>query len=254
MHVLVLTKKRLLGLMALVCAVAALCLLATQGISYVAANASSRLIPIYSVQTEKKQVCLTFDAAWGNEDTKQLLEIFQKYNAKATFFIVGDWADRFPDDVKALAAAGHSIQNHSNTHPHTPRLSGDAISREIQDCNAKLEKLTGKTPIFFRAPYGDYDNATISTADTLNMKTIQWDIDSLDWKDLIAADITKRVLKNVKPGSIMLFHNGAKHTPEALPMIIEQLQKDGYTLVTLDEMIMADNYTMDANGVQKAAG
>ncbi|MGN0173444.1 MAG: polysaccharide deacetylase family protein, partial [Acutalibacteraceae bacterium] len=116
------------------------------------------------------------DAPWGNEDTENLIEIFKKYNVKVTFFVVGEWVDKYPESVKALSDAGHEIMNHSNTHPHMPQLSIEKMTEEINACNDKIEKITGKRPTLFRAPYGDYDNNLIDVLSSLNMYCIQWDV------------------------------------------------------------------------------
>lgn len=256
MHVLILTKKNLTAIAA---GIGAAVLLGLAAVSLagspgsVTASGAEKKLPIYNVDTDEKKIALTFDAAWGNEDTQQIIDILGKYGVKATFFIVGEWADKYPEDVKAFAAAGHSIQNHSDTHPHMTKLSGDSITTEITGCNQKLKALTGKDPVYFRAPYGDYDSSTVSGAETLGMETIQWDVDSLDWKGLIAAQIVQRVTEKVQPGSIILCHNGAKNILEALPLFIEPLQSQGYQFVTLEELILSKPYTIDANGTQHAA-
>ena len=217
----------------------------------VGAAATERELPIYYVQTDgEKKAALTFDAAWGNEDTEELIEILGKYDVKATFFLVGQWVDNYPESVKALSDAGHEIGNHSNTHPHLPQCSSEQIREELESCNAKIEKIVGKAPKFHRCPYGDYDDNSIRTIRSIGMEPIQWNVDSLDWKDLSAPEITQRVLSNVVPGSIILFHNAALHTPEALPGIIEALQKDGYTLCTVSELVAQGAYTIDNNGMQ----
>lgn len=189
-------------------------------------------------------------AGWGNEDTQQLIDILAKYNVKATFFVVGDWVDKYPESVKALSDAGHEVMNHSNTHPHMPQLSKEKMREELTECNNKIESVTGIKPILFRAPYGDYNNDVIQSIRECGCYTIQWDVDSLDWKDLSAGEITKRVTEKVRPGSIVLFHNAAKHTPEALPTILEKLQSDGYSIVPISQLIYADNYEIDAAGTQ----
>ena len=150
-----------------------------------------------------------------------------KYQAKATFFVVGEWVDKFPESVKALHDAGHSIQNHSNTHKHYPKLSRDEIIKDLNACNDKIEKVTGVRPTLARPPYGDYDNAVIEAVNAAKMTSVQWDVDSLDWKDLTASEMYQKVVPKVRNGSIILFHNAAKHTPEALPAIIEALQRMG---------------------------
>ena len=138
----------------------------------------NRKLPIYCVETDKKQIAISFDAAWGNDDTQQLIDILKKYDVPATFFVVGAWVDKYPESVKALSDAGHQIQNHSNTHPHMPQLSKEQMKNEIESCNQKIEAITGKCPTLLRPPYGDYDNSLIEVMESLNMYTIQWDVDS----------------------------------------------------------------------------
>jgi peptidoglycan/xylan/chitin deacetylase (PgdA/CDA1 family) len=168
----------------------------------------------------------------------------------ATFFVVAQWVDKYPESVKALSDAGNEVMNHSTTHPHMPTLSRDAMLKEITTCDSKIEKITGKRPTLFRAPFGDYNNAVVETVAESNHNCIQWDVDSLDWKGISAPQISQRVLSSVKPGSIILFHNAALHTPEALPGIIESLQKQGYRLVPVSQLIYKDNYTIDVAGKQ----
>ena len=187
---------------------------------------------------------------WGNEDTEKLIEIFKKYNIKVTFFVVGGWVDKYPESGKQLSNAGHEIMNHSNTHPHMSELSLEQIGEEINSCNDKIEAVTGRRPILHRAPYGEYTNNLIDTLSSMNMYCVQWDVDSLDWKDYDADRIYNKVVSGVKPGSICLFHNAAKHTPEALPKIIEKLLADGYTIVPISELIYKNNYTIDHKGEQ----
>ncbi|MBC8536838.1 polysaccharide deacetylase family protein [Feifania hominis] len=252
MKVFVVTKK-MLGSFSVI----ALCLVLFFGINYrntlnfIAAATEKRQIPIYNVDVgETKKVAISFDAAWGNEDTQMLIDILGKYNVKATFFVVGEWVDKYPESVKALADAGHDIQNHSSTHAHLPQLSRDQIAKEITDCSDKIEAVTGKKSNLIRPPYGDYSNSVLETAKEVGHYVIQWDVDSLDWKDPPSSDIVKRVTGKVKPGSIVLFHNAAKNTPAALPGVIEALQADGYEFVLINDLIYKDNYYIDHAGMQ----
>lgn len=216
----------------------------------VGAAASTRQLPIYCVQRDQKMASLSFDAAWGNEDTQQLIDILAKYNVKATFFVVGDWVDKYPESVKALHDAGHEVMSHSAHHDHFNALSAEQIAADLQLSCDKIEAVTGVRPTLFRPPYGEYDDHVITTTRASGLEPIQWDVDSLDWKDLCAADITKRVTSKVQSGSIILFHNAAKHTPEALPAILENLIGQGYTLVPISELILTGNYTIDHTGRQ----
>ena len=213
--------------------------------------AKERLLPIYSVKTDKKVVALSFDAAWGNDDTETLINILAKYNAPATFFVVGDWVDKYPESVKQLADAGHQIQNHSNKHPYMTKLSDSAKIEELKTCNEKIAAVAGQTPTLFRCPYGDYDNSVITATESIGMFTIQWDVDSLDWKENATPDsIFERVTSKVKNGSIVLFHNDADHTPAALPRILEKLKNDGYEFVFINDLIYKENYQIIHDGTQ----
>jgi polysaccharide deacetylase family sporulation protein PdaB len=217
----------------------------------VSAAAVKRDLPIYGVERRDRAVSLTFDAAWGNEDTQTLIDILNKHGVKATFFIVGQWADKYPESVKALADNGEEVMNHSDKHPHMPKLGREAMLGEINSCDEKIMKLTGKKPALFRAPYGDYDNSVIAAARDSGHFCIQWSVDSLDWRGITADKITARVLSKVKPGDIILFHNAALHTPEALPGIIESLQKQGYSIVPVSQLIYKDGYFIDSAGIQR---
>ncbi len=216
----------------------------------VGASATQRQLPVYSVQRSDKVVSLSFDAAWGNEDTQELIDILQKYKVYTTFFVVGDWVDRYPESVKALAGAGHEVMNHSNSHAHFSTLSREQIISDITACNEKIEAVTGVRPVLFRCPYGEYDDHVISTVRGMGMEPIQWNIDSLDWKGLSADEIQRRVLKNIEPGSIILFHNAAENTPEALPGILESLLSEGYRVVPISQILLSGDTAIDNTGKQ----
>jgi len=235
-------------------------LLLTGGIFYavslpgsVSAVASQRQLPIYSVERDDKYCSLSFDAAWGNEDTQTLIDILERYGVKATFFVVGDWAEKYPESAKALAQAGHEVMSHSLHHDHYNTLSASDIVADLTAANEKICAATGVTPTLIRCPYGEYDDHVISAIRSLGMEPIQWDVDSLDWKDYDADTIYRRVTSQVGSGSIVLFHNAALHTPEALPAILEFLQQEGYTVVPISQLIYTGDYTIDHTGRQHAA-
>jgi polysaccharide deacetylase family sporulation protein PdaB len=236
------------------------CLLAAVGMFYVVnhpaivgAAATTRQLPIYCVQRDQKMLSISFDAAWGNEDTQMLIDILERYKVKATFFVVGEWVDKYPESVKALFDAGHEVMNHSDDHAHFTKLSRDEIVANINACNDKIEAVTGVRPTLFRPPYGEYDDNVVTAVRSMEMEPIQWDVDSLDWKDLPASEITQRVTSKVQAGSIVLFHNAALHTPEALPAIIETLLQEGYTFVPISQLILQGEYTIDHTGRQMPA-
>ena len=234
--------------------VAAVIIAAVQTPEFIAAGAAKRELPIYSVERDQKMVSLTFDAAWGNEDTSLLIDILGKYGVKATFFVIGQWAERYPESVRELSEAGHEVMNHSDTHAHMNTLSADEIVADINAASDRIEAITGKRPTLFRPPYGEYDDHVIRAVRSIGMEPIQWDVDSLDWKELSAPEIYKRVTSRVAPGSIILFHNAAKHTPEALGGIIEYLLSEGYTIVPVSQLVLEGEYTIDHTGRQRAAG
>lgn len=225
---------------------------ATNSPAVVGASASDRQLPVYCVQREDKVVALSFDAAWGNEDTQTLIDILSKYNINATFFVVGQWVDKYPESVRALADSGNEIMSHSDDHAHFAQLSEEQIVSNINASNDKIENITGVRPTLFRCPYGEYNDTVIKTVNGMGITPIQWDVDSLDWKELSADDICSRVLNNVKSGSIVLFHNAAKNTPEALPTIIESLIADGYTIVPISQILLSGDYYIDNTGRQCA--
>ena len=216
------------------------------------ASAAQRQLPIYSVEREQKMCSVSFDAAWGNEDTQELMDILDKYSVKTTFFVVGEWVDQFPESVRALAEAGHEIMNHSDTHPHFPQLSPEDMTRELNACSDKIEAITGVRPILFRPPYGDYDDKVVSTARAAGMYAVQWDVDSLDWKEQGAEVEIRQVLehKHLGNGSIILFHNDAKYTPKVLDTILKGIKEKGFEIVPISQLIHRENFEMDHEGRQ----
>ena len=147
MRLYIITKRNLISIgFCLLIGVLAGAIAVTSTVRAVQSAAAQREIPIYYVDTDKKQVALSFDAAWGNEQTEQLLEILDKYKVKSTFFLVGDWVKNYPDSVKDIAKHGHDVGNHSNTHPHMTQMSSSDMVGQIQSCNEKIKELTGKLP------------------------------------------------------------------------------------------------------------
>lgn len=212
----------------------------------------AKKLPIYCVDTEEKKVSLSFDAAWGNEDTRNLLSILKKHNVKVTFFMTGEWMNKYPDDVKAILADGHDLGNHSENHKQMSQLSAEQCRTEIQKAHDRIKELTGVEMNLFRPPYGDYNNTLVDVCKDMGYHCVQWDIDSLDWKDYGSDAIIKKVLehKHLGNGSIILMHNGAKYTPAALEAVILGLKEKGYELVPISELIHKENYEMDHEGRQ----
>lgn len=249
MKVLILTRKRMLIILSCILIAAIAVGVASYSARNVVATMNEvRQIPIYYVDTQEKVCAISFDAAWGNEQTKDLLDTLDEYDVKTTFFLVKQWVDKYPDSVKDIAARGHDVGNHSATHPHMAQLSEAEQLTEITDCSKAIEGLTGKAPTLFRAPYGEYDNKLVNSLRGMGMYCVQWNIDSLDWKDPSADEIVSRIKNKLCPGSIILLHNGAKNTPEALPKLIDMIRKEGYRIVPISELIPAGDYHTDHEG------
>lgn len=212
-----------------------------------------RLIPIYSVDREDKVVSISFDCAWGTEHTDDILKALKVSDVRATFFMVEFWTEKYEDFVKKIDEAGHEIGTHSSTHSYMSKQNAEDIKMELKTSSEAIEKVTGKKVELFRPPYGDYDDELVKTASELGFYTIQWDTDSLDWKDLSATDIAMRVINKVQSGSIILMHNNGLHTAEAVPIILETLKTKGYTFVPIGELIYRENYVIDGTGRQKQA-
>lgn len=210
------------------------------------------MLLLFGAIRENPYIALTFDAAWGNEDTETILQILQRQNVQATFFMTGGWVSAYPEDVKAIFVAGHDLANHSETHKNMSCLSDTEKKEELMTVHKKVKDLTGVDMFLFRPPYGDYDNAVVTTAKSCGYYTIAWNIDSLDWKDYGTTSIIETVCENkhLGCGSIILCHNGARYTAEALEEMIEKLKEKGYSFVPVSELIYRDNYHMDHEGRQ----
>lgn len=213
-------------------------------------GSSSRLVPVYKVDTTEKQVAISFDAAWGADKTQQIIDVLAEYNCTATFFLVGFWVDKYPEMVKVIDEAGLEIGTHSNTHPDMAKLKKSAVKSELETSMSKITAITNKKVEVFRPPYGSYNNTLIETCNELGLIPIQWDVDSLDWKGLSAAEVTSRVMKKAGNGSIILMHNNADHVVDSVRLTLDYLTKNGYKVTSVGDLIYKDGYTIDANGVQ----
>lgn len=217
------------------------------------AGKTTKKLPIYRVGGTDKSIAISFDCAWGVEYTDRILETLEKFDVKATFFAVEFWVEKYPEYAKKIVEAGHDLGTHSATHPHMAKLSVNAVTEEIQSSKKAIEDVTGAKVTLFRAPFGEYNDTVISVAESLGLFTIQWDVDSLDWKNLSAGKIASRVLKGIKTGSIILCHNNGLHTAEALPMILSSAINCGYKFVPISKLIYTEKYIIKADGEQTPA-
>ncbi len=216
-----------------------------------AGTSSSRSLPIYSVDRTDKKIAISFDCAWGVDFTDKLLDVMEKNGVRCTFFAVQFWVEKYPEYVEKIVAAGHEIGTHSRTHSYMSKQSQAEIKDELTTSSLAIERLTGQKVTLFRPPYGDYNNLLIDTCNSMGIFPIQWDVDSLDWKNLSATEIAMRVINGAKSGSIILCHNNALHTAEALPLIFSTLKNRGFEFVPISELIYTENYRIDGSGKQR---
>lgn len=212
----------------------------------------NRELPIYCVDTDEKKVALSFDAAWGAEDFEQIMEILDKHQVHVTFFMTGGWVEDYPECVKTLVEKGHDLGNHSEHHYDMTSISKEEQKQELLLVHDKVKELTGYEMTLFRPPYGAYDNSVVRVAYDNGYYPIQWSVDSLDWKNYGVESIIKTVCehKALEPGAIILCHNGAKYTAQALDEMLTNLEEQGYKIVPVSELIMKEKYHMDVTGKQ----
>lgn len=212
---------------------------------------SDKQMPIHRVERNDKKVALSFDVAWGSRNMNEILDILESNKIKTSFFLVGSWVDDNEELVKKINEKGHEIGNHSYTHAKMTELKEGAVIEEVEKASEKIENITGKRPTLYRPPFGDFDNKTLKLYESLGYKTINWDIDSLDWKEIGANHVVDKVVKNVKSGSIILFHANVEQSPQYIEIIINKLKADGYELVTVSDLIYDKDYIIDEMGTQK---
>lgn len=227
-----------------------LCVLTVSGFGYYSqAYAFQKQVPIYEVERNDNYVSISFDAAWGADKTRQIMDVCDEYNVKATFFLVGFWVDKYPEMVQEIASRGFEIGTHSATHPQMSKLSAEKCKDELLSSSKKIFELTAKPVELFRPPFGDYNNQLLDVARELGLYTIQWSVDSLDWKGLSAREIAERV-QRVKSGDIILCHNNSDYIVEALPLIFEAAKLKNLKFVPIGELIYRENYSIDNTGKQ----
>lgn len=217
--------------------------------AYAQTAAKNRLLPVYNVERIDNKCAISFDAAWGADKTRQIMDVCDRYNVKATFFLVGFWVDKYPEMVREIHERGFEIGTHSNTHPQMSKLSQNDVAAQLSVSSKKIYDITGTEVKLFRPPFGDYNNTLVSTAAEQGLLTIQWSVDSLDWKGLSAKEIATRVQK-AQSGDIILCHNNSDHIVEALPLVFEALALKGLSVVPVGELVYYDNYTINAAGKQ----
>ena len=218
--------------------------------SVLTSSFNSKLLPIYNVQTDENKVAFTMNCAWNADDIDSILKTLEQNNVKITFFLVGNWIDKYPEAVKKINYAGHEIASHSDTHPHVNKLSYEKNISEIEKSNEKIKAITGKKTSIYRTPFGEYNDVVIKAATDKGYYAIQWNIDTLDYTGLNGKEMWNRIDNKIKKGDIILSHNGTLHTADSLDMIIKNIKKKGLDIVTVSELIYKDNYNINSAGVQ----
>lgn len=246
-------KRETAGALAAIVLLCALSAVYISGARSAEVVARKRELPVYCVDRNDQTIAISFDAAWGGDQTMQILDILDEYDVKTTFFLVDIWTQRFPELVKEIAARGHEIGNHSTSHPQMSKLSREKIREELKEMSDQAEALTGVRPTLFRPPYGDYDNDVVQVARAEGYEVIQWSVDSLDWKNRGAQDLLDKSTRNVKSGDIVLFHNDSKYILDALPAILKSYREQGLKIVPISQILLPGETTIDNQGRQRPA-
>ena len=187
---------------------------------------------IYRFSPAPKGISLMFNVYWGEEEVYEILGLLKEYDATATFFIGGCWADDNVDCLRAIYEAGHEIGNHGYFHKEHDHLSLINNTKEISDCNRFIELSIGVKPNLFAPPSGAYNEDTLTAVAGLGMLTVLWSKDTIDWRDKNAALIYSRATKNIKKGDFILMHP-MKETADALPDILKYYENNGLKTVTV---------------------
>ncbi|MDR1206159.1 MAG: polysaccharide deacetylase family protein [Peptococcaceae bacterium] len=218
------------------------------------AAAGQKLKPVYSVDVGADKRCaLSFDAAWGATRTGRLMDTLESRGLYGTFFLTNIWMDAYPEMTAEIARRGHEIGLHSSSHPDMTQLSAADMLKEIDDNRSLAVSLTGQTPGLFRPPFGAYNSRVVQTLMDQGLVPVQWSVDSLDWKESLSADeIYGRVVKGIRPGAIVLFHNDGQFTPEVLERLLTYLEQEGYSVEKVGELLLDGPWTVDSQGVQRS--
>lgn len=187
-----------------------------------------------NMQEEKKEVALTFDDGPHPVYTPEMLDLLKEKNVKATFFLLGEQVEKYPDIVKRMSDEGHLIGNHSYKHEQLSKLSSVQACSQVNRTNELIYAITGKYPEYLRPPFGDWKDRLDCE---VNMVEVLWDVDTLDWSSKNKDKVVSKVIKNVEEGDIILMHDSYESTVQATGEIIDRLQKEGYEFVIVDELI-----------------
>ena len=197
--------------------------------------------PINKVETEIKKVALSINCIENVDNISSLVDSLSKMKAKATFYITGELALKYPEEVKKIVNNGNELGNLSYKYVSLEDKSGQEIEKQISECTKVLEKISCTKIKTYRAPYGEYTDIIIQQAQAQNLSIVQWNIDSLDYNGLNEDEMLERINKNLSPGSIILMHNSAKNTAQSIENILHNIIEQGYEITTVSDLISQIN-------------
>lgn len=197
-----------------------------------------------AIHTDGPYIAITFDDGPNPETTNKLLKILADRGVKATFFVLGSRAEQSPEILRAMVAAGHEVGNHSWNHPQLTKIPVAAADKQIEDTNTVIQNATGVKPRYLRPPYGSM-NPTLARhiEEKYGLTFIYWAVDPLDWKVRDSNAVHDQIMKQVRPGAIILAHDIHPTTVAAMPRVIDELLEKGYKFKTVSELIALDKPT-----------
>jgi polysaccharide deacetylase family sporulation protein PdaB len=214
-------------------------------------NVTENEMPVCSVETEDQVVAITIDTAFGDDYTDEILKVLKEKNVKATFFILGMWAEKNPAKADAIARAGQDIANHSMNHKRYTEMTPEEIIKDVTQAKMVIKTTTGKESMIVRMPYGAFNDESIAALKEEGYIPVKWSLDSMDWKQPGKDAVKDNVINNLKKGSIIIFQNNMADTPQALTEILDEIKARDYKCVTLSEMMLNKDYIVDESGTQK---
>lgn len=247
MHIIVVKARTIILVLALIIIIPAL-LFAPKALEAFSSR-DGRELPIYSVERADNKIALTFDCAWNDDDINSILDTLSENECTAAFFVTGDWAKKYPEAVEKIYKAGHIVGNHSYDHDDYTKMSSAEIEEDIKKADECIKRICGEAPLYMRMPSGAYNDTAVTAAESCGKISVQWSVDSIDYKKNATEDSILSKLVKTKSGDIILMHNGTELTARLLPKIIKGLKKN-YEFVSLDELIYQDNFEIDHAGRQ----
>jgi probable sporulation protein (polysaccharide deacetylase family) len=230
--IIVISKKRLaICLILLILAV-----IFMMSLQMISVNTMNYYDPVYKGEANEKEIAFACNVVWGNEYLPQILQILKDNNIKITFFIGGDWATKYPEELKTIYQAGHELGNHGENHKKQTQLNIEQNKREILKAEESIKNVTGVKTVLFAPPYGDINKTVVDTAEGLGYKVIMWSIDTIDWNTKDYSEIIKRVEKKQHNGGIILMHP-TEVTVKALPELIKSLEDMGYEISGVSDVL-----------------